>query len=339
MAYYSASRVGVSLDDKFLSVTDAKINVQPEVASVYKEDERTTNSYLPSQGVRGELVLNYFLSGKDFVKDYFVKDAPIKGNVGGLYFDSGYLTSYSFSFEQFKPVEISATIQFYGSPRGEFNPSSDYTNVSDVLDYSNASITSTGVAGIDRIISASYDFSSSVNVGYNDGSSLPTNVVYGSRTQSLSIETYGVSGKTVDEANDAAVEISFKDSNSNPIELFFVSGKVTDLSTSISAGQNVYSSFSISQDAVGGVPAITSLSTIASNVNTPVTINGANFHGVKDVFFFDTRVGSFEVNDAGTQITTLVPREAISGPIKVIGIGGVAVSSANFTVTNSIGVG
>jgi len=54
MAYYSASRVGVSLDDKFLSVTDAKINVQPEVAGVYKEDERTTNSYLASQGLRGE---------------------------------------------------------------------------------------------------------------------------------------------------------------------------------------------------------------------------------------------------------------------------------------------
>jgi len=259
--------------------------------------------------------------------------------VGGLYFNSGYLTSYSFSFEQFKPVEISATIEFYGSLQGEFNPSVDYSDVSNVLDYSNASISSTGINEMDRVISAAYSFSSSVTVGYSDGSSLPTNATYGPRTQSLDMETYSVSGKTVDEANDAAVEISFKDNNSNPIESFFISGKVTNLSTSIAAGQNVYSSFSINQDAVGGVPMISSFSPTSSNINASVTINGSNFHGVKDVFFFDTRVESFEVNDARTQITTSVPREAITGPIKVIGIGGVGVSSSNFTVTNSIGVG
>ena len=339
MGYYSASRVGVTLDGKSLFASNVGLTVQPEVSDSYKEDERTNNFYLASQGIRGELSLTYFLTGKDFVKEYFIKDSPISGNVGGLYFSSGYLTNYSFNFYQFQPVEVSANIQFYGSLEGDFSPSPDYSDVSGVIDYSNALITSTGIGEMDRLVSVSYEYNSSTTVGYSDGSLLPTTVAYGSRSQSVGIETYSVSGKTIENANNAALEITFRDDDSSVVDSFFVSGKVINLSTNVSVGENVYSSFDVNQNAVGAPPIITSFTPTSSNINTAVTINGHNFNGVKDVFFFDTRVANFEVNNAGTQITTTVPSEAITGPIKIIGIGGVGTSSSNFTVTNSIGVG
>ena len=111
------------------------------------------------------------------------------------------------------------------------------------------------------------------------------------------------------------------------------------METNVAVGENAYSSFSISQNGVGGAPTINSFTPTSANVGASVTINGSNFNGVTDVFFFDTRVDSFEVNSAKTQITTTTPSQAISGPIKVMGIGGVGVSSSDFTVTNNIGVG
>ena len=57
MGYYSASRVGVTLDGKSLFASNVGLTVQPEVSDSYKEDERTNNFYLASQGIRGELSL------------------------------------------------------------------------------------------------------------------------------------------------------------------------------------------------------------------------------------------------------------------------------------------
>ena len=340
MAFYSASRVGISLDGKSLFASDLQINSSPSVESHFREDERTSsNKYLPTAGLRGEVSFNYFLTGRDFLRDYFIKDAPISGNVGGLYFGSGYLSHYSFSFSQFKPIEISATIQYYGPLEGDFAPTPDQTSLTGVLDFSNALINTTGIDSTNKVISANYEFSAETIASYQDGSVLPSNIIYGQKSRKVSLESYSITGKTVVEANDASLEILFRDNELQVTDSFAVSGKVINLETSLTAGQQVYSSFTLSQDGAGPKPLITSFSPTSSNVNTSVTINGSNFNGVKDIFFFDTRVESFEVNDAGTQITTLVPREAISGPIKVIAIGGVAISSSNFTVTNSIGVG
>jgi hypothetical protein len=341
MAYYSASRIGVTLDGKSIFASDVKVELSPDIESSVLEDERAaTNQYLPKGPLRGELSLVYFLTGKDFVKDYFVKDAPISGSVGGLYFSSGYLTSYSFSFAQFQPVKVSAVFQFYGTLEGDFNPSSDYADVDSVLDYSKAVINASGIGGVDKVVSAQYEFAAETTPSYLEGSLLPNDIIYGDRVQKFRMETYLISGKTIAEANDANVEVLLRDDELNVTDSFTVSGKVISLSTDVSVGENAYSSFQISQNGVGGVPAISSFSpTTASSPGISVTINGSNFNGVTDVFFFDTRVDSFEVNSTRTQITTTVPSQAISGPIKVMGIGGAGTSSSNFLVTNNIGVG
>jgi DNA/RNA endonuclease G (NUC1)/PKD repeat protein len=64
---------------------------------------------------------------------------------------------------------------------------------------------------------------------------------------------------------------------------------------------------------------------------TPVTITGTNLDSITNVTFNGT-IASYTIDSPG-QITALVPADAASGPITVMGLGGNATSSSDFTVT------
>jgi hypothetical protein len=76
---------------------------------------------------------------------------------------------------------------------------------------------------------------------------------------------------------------------------------------------------------------ITSFSPTSGPVGSAVAITGVNFTGATAVAFNSVNAPSFTV-DSATQITATVPVGATSGPIKVTTPGGLATSSANFTV-------
>ena len=68
-----------------------------------------------------------------------------------------------------------------------------------------------------------------------------------------------------------------------------------------------------------------------------VTITGTHFHGATAVEFNGVAAARFEVV-SGTRIEAVVPREAASGPIRVVAPGGAVTSAESFTVTDS-GIG
>ena len=85
---------------------------------------------------------------------------------------------------------------------------------------------------------------------------------------------------------------------------------------------------------VGGQPVLPSISGFtppSGPVGTQVTITGANFTGTTDVQFNNAHAMSFTV-DSATQIRTVVPSGATSGPIAVKNAAGTALSAASFTV-------
>ncbi len=86
--------------------------------------------------------------------------------------------------------------------------------------------------------------------------------------------------------------------------------------------------------AAASAPTITSFSPASGPIGTSVTINGSNFTGPMSVKFNGVSA-NFNVNSAGTKITTKVPSGATSGKIIVTTPGGTATSATDFTVTTS----
>jgi endonuclease G len=80
-----------------------------------------------------------------------------------------------------------------------------------------------------------------------------------------------------------------------------------------------------------GPPAITGFNPGAGLANTNVVITGTNFLGTLNVKFNGTNA-VFTV-DSNTQITTMVPTNATTGPIAVTTPAGTATSGANFSVS------
>ncbi len=121
---------------------------------------------------------------------------------------------------------------------------------------------------------------------------------------------------------------------SNPWTQYVVSSSVVEADT----GLNFFSSLPSTVAAVlrakvdgAPAPAITGFTPLSGTTNSTVVISGSNLTGASTVSFGGTNA-AFSV-DSDTQITATVPVGAASGQISVIAPGGLATSSASFTVT------
>jgi hypothetical protein len=89
--------------------------------------------------------------------------------------------------------------------------------------------------------------------------------------------------------------------------------------------------FTVTVTVTAAAPTITGLTPTTSVPQTTVTIIGSHLTGATRVTFGGVSA-SFTVN-SDTQITTTVPRKAVTGYVKVTTPGGTATSSTTFTVT------
>jgi large repetitive protein len=96
------------------------------------------------------------------------------------------------------------------------------------------------------------------------------------------------------------------------------------------AGQFISSSNFVVQ------PDITSISPIAGNVNTIVTINGVNLGGASPVVRFNGVLASILSGPTATQVTVVAPTGAGSGPITIQTADGTGTSPTNFFYPPSI---
>jgi uncharacterized protein (TIGR03437 family) len=92
--------------------------------------------------------------------------------------------------------------------------------------------------------------------------------------------------------------------------------------------------FTVTQAAAAvACPTVSSLNPTSGAVGASVTITGANFSGVTAVSFSNNVAAVFTVNDAGTQISTMVPTGAVNGPLTLSKTGCAGVQTPSFTVT------
>jgi uncharacterized protein (TIGR03437 family) len=64
-------------------------------------------------------------------------------------------------------------------------------------------------------------------------------------------------------------------------------------------------------------PAVTSINPASGKVGDSVTINGTNLSGITSVIFSSNVIAPATANASGTQLTTTVPQDAVSGPLSI----------------------
>ena len=344
------------------------ISLQSAIEPVYLAANKTSFDYAANKDINGSLSFTYYLTGRDALREFTINEkAPLSGNFAGLTFKSGYLTNYSFSFENYQPVKVSANVNFYGGLEGTFTPTRlNYREVGgsqgrEYLNYYNA--TMTGVSGVLMsnagetagqlsAISAQYTFNSQIDPVYVAGQVLPREIRFLKKQTSVNMDIYNPFLTDASQPAESSqtytgqlgeLAFSLQTSGNVVMESYKVRGRLNSQNVSASVGRKITNTISLVQDSYQDSPQIVGISGLNGGAQgaplAPIEISGRNFNNVLNVNFTNSNTTGFEVltdiHDAYgfDKIKTHVPEEAIDGPITVQTLGGTA-RSESFDVIN-----
>ena len=339
--FYSSKNTRVSLNGRNFLASKASIGVANSIEPLYMQNQRVADSYVATNGLQGSLKLDYYLTGQDYLKDFFTNERGlISGNFGGLYFRSGVLKSYSFNAALVGPLSISAEIGFFEDIKGTFNPVAGETGSFKPLNFSDmviSNLSNYNTENFTNFLSASYRFSSQAKPVYyqtSGNSTSPASIIFKEKESSAEIIVDNVSGKLGYSGELAGITFTFIDPTSQNRETYTCSGYTTQRELSASVGQNVLTNISIIQANLNGPPSITSFFPETAAPGERITLLGNGFLNIIEVKFND-RTANFTIQNDSTIIAT-VPIDAISGPIYVKSHQGSSRSSSNFTLRTPV---
>ena len=146
MAYYTYNDTKVTVNENLFFVNQISINSITNLSSKYISQERSSFDRVAQEGIRGSLSFSYFLTGSDPLKEYTIDEKKaISVNFAGLYFNSGYLTSFSFSAQPHSPILIEAGIDFFTPLVGTFSPQREKLPDNKILTFEGISIDNSGI--------------------------------------------------------------------------------------------------------------------------------------------------------------------------------------------------
>lgn len=168
---YHFKKTPVYINGMSLIISDAQLSREVGITSPYKLGDRVSVNYLNSSLPVGQLNLRYYLTGADILKQYIYSTdiQTITGNVAGLTFNQGYLTSYNISCSPNETIEVDAGITFFDDLSGVFTPQSPNNIGFNPLNLSNISIDNLAgytqnIPGI--ITNASFSYSANISPVY-----------------------------------------------------------------------------------------------------------------------------------------------------------------------------
>lgn len=309
--------------------TDVNLSIDAKNTPIYREETKK-NAYTYSQDDAPDVkfTVSYYLTGLDPIKQYVLggnSDLPITGNFCGLYFNSGYITSYSLKSQPNSLAKIDLELTVLDPLRGAFTPVTPVNQQAlNPLNFSGFyfSGTLTGQAfdsNTNNILSFSYQLQREFNKYLREGSSAYTGSdargYLGKRSQSVNFEIDNVDFTLPNSGVDASVQFYYK--NGNTIyDVFQLSGILNSKRGSLSSQGFFKSEFSLKQDYSHSKPVITDFTPRYILPGAAVTINGLNFINVKNVYFGNLLSPSFS-NPSTVLITATAPAN-IKGAVPII---------------------
>ena len=316
--FFNYKNCAFSLSGIDILATNVNMSIDTKNSPVYNEDyKKNSYSYAPEDTTDTTFSISYYLTGKDFVKEYLLganSEQGISGNFGGFYFNSGFITSYSIDGSPDSLAKADLELKVFEPIKGSFQAATP-SNKNEIvpLNFSNfylsgysngSSFDSNGYS----FLSFRYQYQREITKYIREESSIfneSGRAYFGKRSQQINfvLDNYDMSLPA------SGVPCSFSLSlltGSNPIDTLSFSGILSSKKISLDAQGYAKSEFSLNQDFSHFQPIITTFSPAVIKPNTNVTILGQNFINVKNVYFGNEKASSFSVNST-SQITAVSP--------------------------------
>src|SRR6266498_4439825 len=167
--HYANARILINNEQMFVNSLD--LSVVAQTNPNYVIGNKSTFRHVPTNGIIGSLKLNYYLTGTDPLKNYIFADTePITGNFMGFYFNSGYLTNYSFNCTPNNSVVINSEVVFFEDLHGTFaSPSpQDHFSASplNVNDITFTNIPNYSIFTFDELTSLNFNYTNNIKPVY-----------------------------------------------------------------------------------------------------------------------------------------------------------------------------
>lgn len=337
MSFFTYKNTKLFINGNPYYVQNASISESAEIEPGYNINSKYNINYSAQNGIGGSIKFSYLLTGEDAIANNISQESDsINVNFAGLYFNQGYLRSYSFNLEPNNPTVINAEIVFFDSLSGTFSPNYELApelkclNVSDVQ---LKTIAGNSIGKINNVTRLSYDYNIDVSPRYKIGEVIPSRVVFGPKQVNVNIvddklnNFLSVSGQKVSlrttlvHPEDTGIFQNF-DCKGILYQKEFSTNSNNLLNYQISVKQNDLSNFNVIDGQNTPKPVVYFISPNTGYNGTQVTISGINLSYVNYVFYSDNIIdNNFQIiND--TQIKSFAPANIISGPLTLYSSGG-----------------
>jgi len=295
---------------------------------VYNEEfKKNSYSYVAEDTVDTNFSISYYLTGKDFVKEYLLgasSEQGISGNFCGLYFENGYITNYSIKGSPDSLAKVDVEVKVFEPLKGAFSATapinrSEFTPLNFSSFYLSGDLDGTPFDSNGyNFTNFNYQYQREVQKYNKEESSVfdqSGRAYLGKRSQSLSFEIDNFNYSLPYSGVPCSFYISLL-TGSQPLDTLSFAGIVSSKRSSVEAQGYIRSEFSLRQDFSHFKPVITDFTPRVILPGATVTINGSNFINVKKIFFGNTEATSF--NPVSTSLITAVAPISLKGAAAIL---------------------
>ena len=342
MPFYTANNTDLTLNGTGYYVSNVSMSTSSTVNPVRKVGSILTDEYSSDHRVNGSLSINYYLTGVDPIKQLTIDDTPVSGNFCGLYFDSGYINSYSVSFNPNQPAQVQAGFAFFGKVSGSFAKRSSSLGDVSTLNVSDFRFSETGVINGEKILSLSYSYNGTVEPYYSmqetGENPIPHRVAVTSKNVSMDVSTNDYSLNLPSTGLRCKAFMSMKDSSDVEKETYSVSGIMSSQSMSATPSDMLTKNLNITQANLAiEPPVIQTISPSTSATGGHVVLSGSNLSDIEEVnlkgysLSYDTPTGTTGV---GVTVPSGIPTGSVfGGPLEVRTKGGLGISTGTLVIS------
>lgn len=342
-------RTPLTLNNQTLIVDSAQLSTEVQLSPKYVVDNYVVDNLLPESMWVGNLKVQYYLTGIDYLKQYIYsnEDFPITGNLAGLRFSQGYLSNYSISIEPNMPVMVNANISIFDKITGTFVESAQVNKTGLILrtsDVQVSGISSYTANPLSNITRASFDYNCNIKPTYYyyDSGVSPTradDVFFMERAVSAELTSDNTNLDVPLSGEKFGVIFTFSNpSNTGLYETIGCSGFISAKSFSINTDQPHQHTIKISQPNVNRAAYITSATIAGTNLTInfnpgafPLLSSDGNNNYIQKILIGDNNLTGYAVNRTSfDQIVAPIPYDITNDTLLV------STSYQNFVYPNKL---
>jgi hypothetical protein len=341
--FYTHRDCLLTLNGAAILANQVSLFQQASLTPSYIANDANIQNYVPAGGREGNLKLNYYLTGKDPLKDYlWFESGCVTGNFAGLQFNSGYLRAYSLSAIPNSPLAVQAEIVFYDRLTGVFAPASQSVSNLKLLNLSDVQLNGKNLGDLATITKFNYSVSNNVSAAYEVDSSQtidslhPSRIVFGERQSLLELSINNLDPDLSISGKGVELFVNFNDSSGIIRDSIIVKGALVSKEVSVGANDLLNVNFVVNQKNPLNEPEITGISPGTIGRLGKVNVFGYNFTRTARMFLGDKNV--FLTFVSANQVMGKMPIRVTGGFLRIVTEGGESTSPQLLTV-NGGGLG